>query len=56
MQCENYLCIYYENDECTLDEISLDACGRCYDCILINFDEKILEDARQKHLKSYEYE
>ena len=36
MKCENFFCIYQENDECILDEISIDITGACGSCIYID--------------------
>ena len=54
MQCENIFCIYFENDACILNEISLDIQGNCRDCIYIDLDDKTLKAEREKILKRFE--
>lgn len=34
MDCENKACIYWEDKRCALDEISVDYCGRCSECVI----------------------
>ena len=36
MKCENLFCVYQENGECLLDEISIDIAGQCDSCIYID--------------------
>ena len=50
MNCENNLCVYWNNGKCILGEISIDASGVCADCIYVNIDENILKNARKKFL------
>ena len=47
MQCENTFCIYWENEQCILREISLDILGCCKNCIYVNIDDNILQAARK---------
>ncbi len=42
MNCENHFCIYQENNECLLKEISLDVCGNCTECIYIELEPDVL--------------
>ena len=44
--CDNTFCIYWENQHCLLDSISLDDTGSCSDCICISFPEDNLEQKR----------
>ena len=53
MQCENYLCIFWKKDKCTLDKISLDIFGQCAECIYVDINPKIIEKQRQQMLKSF---
>ena len=46
MLCENYLCIYWRKNCCTLKNISLDIQGNCLDCIYINIKKDFLEKLR----------
>ncbi|MDP4120057.1 MAG: hypothetical protein Q8876_03255 [Bacillota bacterium] len=53
MYCENLFCIYFENEKCTLDEISLNIQGLCQECIYVSIYKEILNEERQKILNSY---
>ncbi len=53
MRCENVFCIYWVNNNCGLDEISLDIQGNCQDCIYVDIKEEELENHRQKLLRKY---
>ncbi len=50
MKCQNTFCVYWKKNKCILEEISLDISGQCEDCILIDMDEKFLEEQRKKLL------
>lgn len=50
MQCENHFCIYWDNNLCILDKISLDVLGCCQNCIYVDIDDNILQTARKKLL------
>ncbi len=54
MQCENEFCIYWEDGECILEDISIDIGGRCDDCIYVNIPEEQLKTARKEILDKYE--
>ena len=41
MNCQNNFCIYWDNKKCILDEISLNICGQCEECVLIDIDEEL---------------
>lgn len=56
MRCENLFCIYYENDACTLSEISLSIQGACEACIYVSMDDAVLKRARDALLQKYECE
>jgi len=51
VHCENKFCIYWAKDECSLDEISLDICGCCENCIYPHIDDEILEPFRKQLLE-----
>lgn len=53
MKCENEFCVYQENSECILKEISLDIMGQCMDCIYVNIDEQTISNAKQKFRDKY---
>ena len=46
--CENKFCIYWEDNKCMLDHISLDVHGNCLDCIYVNLDNRLLSEARKE--------
>ena len=54
MYCENYLCIYQDNERCTIDEISLDVMGMCTSCIYPNIEDKVLKELKKETLESME--
>ncbi len=54
MECENTFCVYWKKDRCALSSISLDILGRCRDCILLDFEDRILEAKRQEMLEDFE--
>lgn len=53
MRCENRYCIYWEEESCVLDEISLDYQGQCSARILVAVDDEILERERRRLLILY---
>ena len=53
MRCENNFCIYCDNNQCILENISLTANGTCSDCIHINIDDDILKSEKQKLLNKF---
>ena len=54
MLCENVFCIYWNDKNCSLSEISLDIQGNCEKCIYIDIEETVLENQRRKNLNKYE--
>lgn len=53
MKCNNYFCIYWSNNRCILDKVSLDIMGICEECTYVNIDESILKNQREKLLDEY---
>jgi len=51
--CENRFCIYFENNECCLDGIALDAVGQCTSNILVSIEEEYLAQQRKRLLEQY---
>ena len=49
--CENIFCIYWKENSCTLESISLDMQGNCTDCIYIELEKTVLENARKNLLE-----
>ncbi len=47
MKRENEFCVYQEDNECLLKEISLDILGQCNDCIYIDLVEKTLNQVKK---------
>ncbi len=54
MNCENNFCIYWSEDNCLLEEISLDIAGICKSRIYINIDNIILDAYRKDTLEKIE--
>jgi len=54
MKCENSFCIYQYKSKCTLDKVSIDNLGMCTECIYLDIDENILNQAKSKLLKDYQ--
>ncbi len=46
MNCEKIFCIYWQNQKCLLQSISIDTLGHCQDCIFIEIKEPKLEKKR----------
>lgn len=51
MQCENIFCIYWAEDECILENITLDIKGVCQNCIYVDMKEDDLHSQRHKALE-----
>ena len=54
MTCENIFCIYQRNNECILEEISLDIMGICDNCIYVDIDTKMLNELKENQLRNIE--
>ena len=48
MNCANRFCIYWSDDKCILDSVSLDITGLCEDCIYVNIEESVLQAYRKQ--------
>ena len=53
MRCENDFCIYWNDNKCILEEITINNAGICDDCILVNIEEDILKQKREETLNKY---
>ena len=53
MNCENKFCVYQYNENCVLDKVSIDHSGMCTECIYLDIDEEILNEAKLKLLEKY---
>ncbi|MBR6562352.1 MAG: hypothetical protein IKK70_00240 [Clostridia bacterium] len=51
MRCDNLFCVYWTEEGCTLDEISLDISGCCECCIYVDIDESTLRKKREEQLR-----
>lgn len=51
MRCENFFCIYNEEEKCLLDEIELDICGLCKSCIYVNIDRSEIVKRKKEQLE-----
>lgn len=57
MDCNNDLCIYWKEDTCILDSISINEIGLCNEYISVDIPSDEMEKYRKNHLlKRYEYE
>ncbi len=53
MRCGNIFCIYWNDNECSLDSISLDVQGICEECIYVDIDKAELKRHRDDLLIKY---
>ena len=53
MQCENIFCIYWEQNQCRLESVSLDELGSCKECINVKVEEELLSKKRAELLEAY---
>lgn len=56
MHCDNNFCIYWANDRCVLQQISLDIRGCCKDSIYVDIAEDLLQKERNLTLSLYQQE
>lgn len=56
MTCENLFCIYWKENVCTLEKISLDMQGACQDRVYVTLEDALLEKERKNALLRYERE
>lgn len=54
MQCANFLCFYEKSGKCIPDDITLNECGYCRECIYINVDKKELSRPKKETTESVE--
>ncbi len=50
VSCRNDICVYWKDDECTLEAIDINEAGFCDDYISVNIPSGELEYYRRKHL------
>ena len=53
MQCRNVFCVYYKDDACVLENVSLDEQGSCEEMIYIDIDDNILKEKRERVLEKF---
>jgi hypothetical protein len=51
--CVNNFCVYFKNDQCTLDFISLDELGTCTQLLLVDIKEDFLAVKRKEKLDKF---
>ncbi len=51
MECYNDLCVYWKDDICILDRISINEIGMCNEYISVTIPDGELEEYREKHLQ-----
>ena len=54
VSCGNYLCVYEQDGECWLDEISITEEGTCECCIYPSFDDETLQKAKDNTFRKLE--
>jgi len=54
MKCGNRMCIYWAENTCILDNISLDDQGSCLECISVDIEEETLREYRKRSLQIVE--
>ena len=54
MLCDTSLCIYWNEGNCILNEISIDSLGMCDSCIYVDIDEAELSKLLKKQLLDME--
>ena len=52
--CRNIYCVYCEDGECLIDEISHNESGVCEECININVGEDYIKKERHRLLRMYD--
>ncbi len=53
MKCENVFCIYEYKGKCRIKGVTLDIMGKCTECIYVDLDQNILNEAKNKILKQF---
>ena len=48
MQCEQEYCVYNENSNCLVRDISVNIFGMCESCIIVSLDEELLEKEKKR--------
>ena len=46
--CENNFCLYWQDDTCLLENISLSLQGVCQSCVCVDIGGSLLDALRQK--------
>ena len=54
MNCEQEYCIYNNNGDCILQNISINSLGMCDDCMTITLDKKLLTKFKERELREIE--
>ena len=49
--CEDYFCVYYKEERCTLDYISLNHNGMCTNSVHVYLNNDELEEMRRQQLE-----
>ena len=51
MECYNNLCVYWKQDTCILDSISINEIGLCNEYISVDIPSDKMEEYRKDHLQ-----
>ena len=54
MNCDNIYCVYQNKGKCTLECIQIDVSGKCTECVYVDLDDKVLNNAKNKLLRAFE--
>ncbi len=49
--CQNVFCIYWKQEHCLLDRLSIDQQGLCTNCIYVDIPDSYL-DKKRSHLRA----
>ena len=50
MDCANDYCLYNKGYKCTLDGVNIDSMGHCDECIMVKFDDDVLDAEKKRQL------
>ena len=56
MRCDNHFCVYWSNNCCTLQEITLDIIGSCTNCVPVDLKKRVQKEKRENALKQFKKE
>lgn len=54
MECRYEFCLYNQENECSLQKISINEVGLCEACILVSLEKDRLEEEKREQLEKLE--